>query len=210
MARHASRTAVVSSRELLEHVFTFLAGGKTEARRDLGRAASVCRSWREAAMGEELWGLVASVAMPEMGRIISEVGARRSLLDRGHCIRDQRAWVGWTWFYDLRLQVEVWDMLDETCLLATEGLLNRSAQPHHLGLIGADRVEMVGPAFSAASRDPVHRRFASIDDYFRRLEGTVDNSILVRIYVRDETRVRQALLWDFCYEAGELGGRASR
>jgi hypothetical protein len=45
-ARHASRTAVVSSPELLEHVLTFLAGGKEQAMRDLGRAGLVCRSWR--------------------------------------------------------------------------------------------------------------------------------------------------------------------
>jgi hypothetical protein len=199
-ARHVSRTAVVSSPELLQHVFTFLAGGKWEARRDLGRAALVCRSWRQVAVGEELWGRIASEVMPAMGRRVSEVGARRCVLERGHCHRDKRAWVGDAWWPNLRLHVEVWDMLDETCLLSAEGELGMSEHPHQLRLTGADRVEVVGPAFSAASRDPVQRRFASIDDYLRRgPEGTVEQGITVRVYVRDEVRGRQALLWHYEY-----------
>jgi hypothetical protein len=206
-ARHASRTAVVSSPELLEHVLTFLltflAGGKQEAREDLGRAALVCRSWREAVLGEEVWGRVASELMPAMGRRVSEVGARRYVLKRGHCIRDVRAWVGWTWSITLALEVEVWDMLDETCLLATEGRMGISAHPYVLRLKGPERVEVVGPAFSAASRDPVQRRFASIDDYFRRGPDTVKAPISVRVYVRDYRTGRQALLWDLAC-VGEL------
>jgi hypothetical protein len=194
-ARHASRTAVVSSPELLEHVLTFLAGGKTKAREDLGRAALVCRSWRKVVGGEELWGRVASELMPAMGRRVSEVGARRCVLERGHCIRDRRGWVGEAWWWFLRLQVEVWDLLDETCLLSAEGQMALTID-HKLLLDQADRVEVVGPAFSAASRDPEQRRFASIDDYFRRGPGTgVGEPIIVRMYVGDEKRGRQALLW---------------
>jgi hypothetical protein len=163
-ARHDSRTAVVSSPQLLEHVLTFLAGGEVEAREDLGRAALVCRLWREAAVGEELWGRVASDLMPAMERRVSEVGARRCVLERGHCVRDQRAWVGVNWWWGLRFEVEVWDTLDETCLLSTEGDFCLSYDPFELRVAGADRVEVVCPAFSAASRDPVERRFASIDD----------------------------------------------
>jgi hypothetical protein len=198
-ARHASRGAVVSSPELLKHVFAFLSGGKREARRDLGRAALVCRSWREAALGEELWGRVASELMPAMGRRVSEVGARRCVLERGHCFRDRRTWVedAW-WCFSLRLQVEVWDTLDETCLLSAEGRIGISDRGeffHTIFLDGADRVEAVGPAFSAASRDPVQRRFASIDEYFRRPEGKVEDPISVRVFVRDGKTGRQALLW---------------
>jgi hypothetical protein len=91
--------------------------------------------------------------------------------------------------------VEVWDTLDETCLLSAEGGMGLTYHPHTLRLIGADRVEVVCPAFSAASRDPVQRRFASIGDYFRRPEGTVQKAIAVRVYVRDENMGRQALLW---------------
>jgi hypothetical protein len=196
-ARHASRTAVVSSPELLEHVLTFLAGGKRGSREDLGRAALVCRSWREAAEGEEFWGRVASELMPAMERRLPEVGARRCVLEHGHCIREQRAFVGDTWWCALRLHVEVWDRLDEVCLLSAEGRMGLTIHPHQLRLIGTDRVEVVCPAFSAASRDPVRRRFASIDDYFRRGDDTgAEEQIVVRVYVSDMRTGRQALLWN--------------
>jgi hypothetical protein len=204
-ARHASRTAVVSSPELLQHIFIFLAGGKIEPREDLGRAASVCRSWRDAAVGEEVWGRVASKLMPAMEWRVEEVGARRCVLERGLCHRDGRAFVGNDWEWDLRLQVEVWDDTDDMRLLSAEGQIHVSVHPHALTLTGDDRVEVVGPAFSAASRDPVQRRFASIDDYFRRgPEGTVDEGIRVRVYVRDQVTGRQALLWDTSYGGDKL------
>jgi hypothetical protein len=199
-ARHASRMAVVSSPELLEHVLTFLAGGKIKAREDLGRAALVCRSWREAALGKELWGRVASEVMPAMERRVSEVGARRCVMERGHCHRDRRAWVGHMWWSSLRLQVEVWDDLNEMCLLSAEGRMAPTDHPHALSIMGVDRVEVVCPAFSAASRDPVQRRFASIDDYFQRREDMVEDQIRVVVYVRDEFRDRQAVLWGHHFE----------
>jgi hypothetical protein len=204
-ARHASRTAVVSSPELLEQVFTFLAGGNWKARRDLGRTALVCRSWRDAALGEELWGRVASEIMPAMKQRVSKVGAHRCVVERGLCHRDQRAWVGTMWGGHLRLQVEVWDELDGMRLLSAEGPMALSTFPCVLSITRANRVEVVGPAFSAASRDPVHRRFASIDDYFGRgPEGTAEEHIWVRVYVNDRWRGRQALLWAIPYGPGEL------
>jgi hypothetical protein len=59
--RGRSRAAVVSSRELMERVLAFVAGGSREAREDVGRAAVVCRVWREAAYGEQVWGRMASL-----------------------------------------------------------------------------------------------------------------------------------------------------
>jgi hypothetical protein len=142
-------------------------------------------------------GAGGSRLMPAMGRRVSEVGARRCVVERGLCVRDQQIFVGSTCVEFLRLQVEVWDLLEWTCLLSAEGLLSLYADPTMLlRLEGADRVEVVCPAFSAASRDPVQRRFASIDDYFRRPEGMDNEGIWVRVYVRDEKRSRQALLWD--------------
>jgi hypothetical protein len=199
-ARHASRTAVVSSPELLEHVLSFLAGRKVEAREDLGRAALACRSWRDVAVGEEVWGRVASEVMPAMRGRVSEVGARRCMMERGLCHRDRRALVALRWKWDFRLQVEVWDRLDGLRLLSAEGEVDLWDHPHVLLFTGAARVEVVCPAFSAASRDPVQRRFASIGDYFRRGPGTVEDGICLRVYVRDERTGRQALLWDVGHE----------
>jgi hypothetical protein len=65
--RGRSRAAVVSSRELMERVLGFVAGGSREAREEVGRAAAVCRVWREAAYGEEVWGGMASLVLPVVG-----------------------------------------------------------------------------------------------------------------------------------------------
>jgi hypothetical protein len=134
-----------------------------------------------------------------------EVGARRCMLERGHCHRDQRAWVGDAWWSGLRLQVEVYDMLDETCLLSADRELTQAYDPLQLRydpleirIAAADRSEKVCPAFSAASRDPVRRRFECIYDYFQR-PAVEDGEISVKMYVRDEIKGRQALLWSSCY-----------
>jgi hypothetical protein len=132
---------------------------------------------------------------------VSEAGARQCVLERGQCDRNKRAWVGDTWAGALQLQVEVWDGLDDTCMLSAEGPMGVSGHPHVLRLVSADRCEVVGPAFSAASRDPVQRRFASIDDYFRRRPDTDDTAFVIKVYVRDEQRGRQALLWSSGDEA---------
>jgi hypothetical protein len=197
-AQHASGTAVVSSPKLLKHVLTFRAGGKCEARDDLGCAALICRSWREAAEGEEVCARVVWELMPAMGGV-EELGSRQCVLERGHCHRDQRAWVGFLWMDRLRLQVEVWNTLDETCLLSGEGELGMSYDPLEIRIAAGDRWEVVCPAFSAASRDPVQRRFASIEDYFRR-PATAGGDIFVNVYVRDEYRGRQALLWSYHFD----------
>jgi hypothetical protein len=108
------------------------------------------------------------------------------------------------WGEDLRLQVEVLDVLDEFVLFSGEGQMRLSRSPLSIRICGADRCEYVGPAFSAASRDPVQRRFANIDDYFEREADTNDQGFMIRVYVRDERTGRQAVLWDGYYEGGEL------
>jgi hypothetical protein len=153
-------------------------------------------------VGGALWGRVASELMPALRRCVSAMGARRCVLERALCHRFQRALVSWAWTWDLTLEVEVWDMLDETCLLSAEGELCSPDYPHKLRVKGADRCEVVCPAFSAASRDPVQRRFASINDYCRRQEDTVEKGIHFKVYVRDERTGRQALLWDVYHEHG--------
>jgi hypothetical protein len=52
-------------------------------------------------------GDVASEVMPAMRRRVSAMGARRCMLEQGHCHRDQRAWVGSYWRWRLRLLFEV-------------------------------------------------------------------------------------------------------
>jgi hypothetical protein len=55
----------------------------------------------------------------------------------------------------------------------------------------------VGPAFSAASRDPEHHRFADIEDYFRRAhEGEMPAVLCARAVVRDVRSGRRVRLWE--------------
>jgi hypothetical protein len=56
---------------------------------------------------------------------------------------------------------------------------------------------VVGPAFSAASRDPEHHRFDDIKDYFRRAhEEGMPAELCARAVVRDVRSGRRAVLWE--------------
>jgi hypothetical protein len=88
------------------------------------------------------------------------------------------------------------DTLDETRLLSAEGRMSfYDNGDEGLGLvIGEDDCE-VGPAFSAASRDPDERRYVGVEDYF--FSAYDDRRLFqIRIYVKDEWSGRQALLWE--------------
>jgi hypothetical protein len=194
--QHASRTAVLSSPKLLERVLTFLAGGKLEARRDLGRAALVCRSWREVATGDKVWERVVWQFMPAMEGRAYEVGARQCVLERGRCHYDRRAVVGDEWWVGIQLQVEIVDTLDEFRMFSAGGRMSPStdADGRITGLRLSpdwDESVMTGPAFSVASRDPEQRmRFTDIGDVFSA------PFVRIRIYVSNESSGRQALLWE--------------
>jgi hypothetical protein len=69
--------------------------------------------------------------------------------------------------------VEVWDNFDGFIMYSAEGRMSVGEHPSRLRLRGADRCEVVGPAFSAASRDPVHREFVSIDDYSDKVQTSL-------------------------------------
>jgi hypothetical protein len=74
------------------------------------------------------------------------------------------------WWEGLRLHFEVWDGRDGLRMLSAEGRLDIvvGGARTYMRVKGTDRREVVGPAFSAASRDPEHHRFANIRDYFHR------------------------------------------
>jgi hypothetical protein len=204
--RGRSRAAVVSSRELMERSLAFVAGGRREAREEVGRAAVVCRVWREAAYGAEVWGRVASEVMPVVGGGGGGRGrdGRGYVAEVGRCLLERRVRWGDDWWQGLRLHLEVWDDRDGLRMLSAEGRLGVSVSGNgftNLGVTGSDRLEVVGPAFSAASRDPEHHRLDDINKYVLRAhEEGMPAVLCARAVVRDVRSGRRALLW----ESGKL------
>jgi hypothetical protein len=194
----AAAAAVGSTRELLERVLGFLAGGSRGARGDVGRAASVCRLWRDVAYGEEVWGRMAAEMLPVLG---GRRDGRRYVAEQGRCIVERRVWREGDWWEGLRLHLEVWDARDNLRILSAEGRLRvrELKDTIRLTIGGADGREVVGPAFSAASRDPEHHRFASMEDYFREAHNPdLPAAVCTRLVVSDAHTGRQALLLDLC------------
>jgi hypothetical protein len=198
--RGRSRAAVVSSRELMERVLVFVAGGSRQARKDVGRAASVCRVWREAAYGEEVWGRMASEVMPVLGAGAGERDGRGYVVEVGRCLMERRMRLAEDWWEGLRLHLEVWDGRDGLRMLSAEGRLGFTTEPQahaNVRVTGSDRREVAGPAFSAASRDPEHHRFESVKDCFHHAhEEGIPALLRTRAVVRDVRSGRRALLWE--------------
>jgi hypothetical protein len=196
-AAAAAAGAVGSTRELVERVLGFLAGGSRGARGDVGRAASVCRLWREVAYGEEVWGRMAAEVLPMLR---GERDGRGYVAEQGRCLVERRVWFAEEWWEGLRLHLEVWDARDNLRILSAEGELNvRLDEDDELTLRirGSDRREVVGPAFSAASRDPEHHRFATMQHYFDRAHDTdLPCAVCIRAVVSDTRTGRQALLFE--------------
>jgi hypothetical protein len=97
--------------------------------------------------------------------------------------------------------VEVFDRMDGLQMLSMRGPLSFTEQVEYLGMelsiVGPHPCSQVdGAAFSAASRDPVLRRFASIEEYFTRGHGEEYPCCLcIRVTLRDTRTGRMAVVW---------------
>jgi hypothetical protein len=74
--------------------------------------------------------------------------------------------------------------------------------------------QVVGPAFSAASRDPGPQRFVDIKDYFGRAnQPDFPSRFCTRVVVRDVRTGKQALLWSSgknrAFAASNMGAESS-
>jgi hypothetical protein len=120
-------------------------------------------------------------------------------MEVGRCLMERRVHWGDEWWEGLRLHFEVWDGRDGLRMLSAEGRLVAVVDKNrtNLRVTGSDRHEVVGPAFSAASRDPEHHRFADIKSYFRRAhEEGMPAVLCARAVVRDVRSGRRAVLWE--------------
>jgi hypothetical protein len=120
-------------------------------------------------------------------------------MEVGRCLMERR--VRWRddWWEGLRLHVEVWDGRDGLRMLSVEGQLGVKVENAYgvVRVTGPDRREVVGPAFSAASRNSEHHRFDDIKDYFNRAhEEGMPARLCTRMVVRDVRSGRRALLWE--------------
>jgi hypothetical protein len=125
----AAAAAVASTRKLVERVLGFLAGGSRGARGDVGRAASVCRLWRDVAYGEEVWGRMAAEVLPMLeGRR----DGRRHVAEQGRYLLERRVWRADQWWEGLRLHLEVWDAHDDLRILSAEGRIEMELDESNL------------------------------------------------------------------------------
>jgi hypothetical protein len=114
---------------------------------------------------------------------------------------DKRVWCGDEWAVGLSVNFEVFDRMDGLSLLSVCGPLGVDAFAVEgftmLGVRPGPRVEVRGLPFSAASRDPTHRRFVSMHDFFQ--DGHLDqypSSLCIRVTVLDRNRGRNVVVWE--------------
>jgi hypothetical protein len=197
---------VLGDRDLLGCVLGFV-GGATgrQSVRALGQVSLVSRLWREECLREGLWVGVEEEVVPALWR--EEQGGRVTV-GRGRLVQygrvllaERRVWSGNDWWAGLELHVEVFDRMDGLQMLSARGPLKWNLQEANgwttLFLPPLPAVEVRGSSFSAASRDPEQRRFASIGAYFSQGHRSgYPCSLCVRVTVRDQRTGKGGLLWE--------------
>jgi hypothetical protein len=114
---------------------------------------------------------------------------------------ERQMWSEDDWAAGLELYVEVFDRMDGLQMLSARVALECRAFEHAgsltLYMEVLDGVEVRGPPFSAASRDPEQRRFATIEDYFTEgYNSDYPCTLCVRVTVRDQRTGKVGLLWE--------------
>lgn len=181
----ASDTACTTG-DIVRLVVAFLAP------RELGRASVVCRLWRDHAQQEDLWKAHLRRLLPAHQQC-SGASSRLYLRTFYESIAQRRWWRRDKWEEGLQLSIEMWDGRDGASILSVCGpfrvLECDTISCTFLHVMGPDREEVVGPAFSAASKDPGSETGLSIYDYISRA------GISSRVMVTDPQSGRMALLY---------------
>jgi hypothetical protein len=166
--------------------------------RALGQVALVCRQWREVSSLDGLWAGVEEEVVPLLRR--EEQGGRRvvgrdRLVQYGRLlVTERRIWSERDWAAGLELHVEVFDRMDGLQMLSARAAVQLDSDSVTYYMEVYNGVEMRGPPFSAASRDPQQRRFATIEEY--ATQGHYPCSLCVRVTVRDQWTGKVGLLWE--------------
>jgi hypothetical protein len=105
-----------------------------------------------------------------------------------------------TWLDGLEGHVEVFDRMDGLQMLSMRGPVSFGQEEEYVEmefLTGSPQVHIKNAAFSAASRDPVLRRFATMAQYFYKgRDEEYPCCLCIRVTLRDTRTGRMAVVWE--------------
>jgi hypothetical protein len=197
--RETSVQTVLADKDLLQCVLSFV-GGQTgrQSVRALGKVAVVCRTWKQVATCDGLWVGVEEEMVPALWQ--EEQGGKRvvgrdRLVQHGRMLlAERRVWSEDNWAAGLEMHVEIFDRMDGLQLLSARGPLVCEVEEADslitLGFPVVPAVTVRGSSFLAANREPDHRRWENIEEYFAVV------GLCVRVTVRDQRTGKGGLLWE--------------
>jgi hypothetical protein len=195
--------------DLLGCVWAFVLGGS--GRQDvcvLGQLSVVCRKWRGVSLQEAWWGRIAEDMLPLLWEEEQEGQAgssRGRVVQYGRFLEGQRELAhkmdsAYLFLEGLEGHVEVFDRMDGLQMLSMRGPVSFAERDGYLFmefLTESPQVQIKNAAFSSASRDPVLRRFASMEEYLERGHGEEYPCCLcLRVTLRDTRTGRMAVVWE--------------
>lgn len=195
--------SVLANLDVLSLVFTYLVDNTASSRRQLCTLRAVCTGWKGMAEEEKYWNGIARCVLPIS---FDQEPGRSRMMNYGRALINRRCFTADDVWRRLSLSFEVLDKSKERPrLLSVVGheVVARSAlRPdgtEYINIIlqGPNRVEVSGEAFSAASMDPVHRRYANVRQYFQQShrEGS-PSSLCVRVMAYDKFTGKKALIYE--------------
>lgn len=181
----------------------------------LGQAALMSREWRHISRQTCFWRPLVRELMPVVGDCEESMVQGRGyegyfacLAQYGKCLVEKRVKTGeGDVLENLEMHVEVWDAgvvsariysaMGSIRTTIVQGTTPEDPLTVILRISGPHRKEVAGPAFSAADRDPVQRRFPTIVDCFQA-SHLLDNPLhlCMRVMVSDRQTGNMALVWE--------------
>lgn len=198
--------SVLANRDVLSLVFAYLVDNTAPSRRQLCSLRAVCSGWKGMAEEEKYWNGIARCVLPIS---FEQETSRSRIMNYGRALINRRVFTADDIWKRLSLSFEVLDKSKERprllSVVGNEVVARSALRPdgtEYINIIlqGPNRVEVRGEPFSAASMDPLHRRYADIRQYFQQShrEGS-PSSLCVRVMAYDKVTGKKALI----YEGGQ-------